>query len=98
MQHFFTRREVGTHHEVGSEVGTHHEVGSEVGTHLILSWPPTSQTVKQMFLYSTVSTLNPEKARPDYRNRFQQAKKNLPKEKKKKNDRRTNLAKNKKPD
>ena len=24
-----------------------------------LSWPPTSQTVKSMFLYSTVSTLNP---------------------------------------
>lgn len=24
-----------------------------------LSWPPTSQTVKLMFLYSTVSTLNP---------------------------------------
>ena len=24
-----------------------------------MSWPPTSQTVKQMFLYSTVSTLNP---------------------------------------
>ena len=27
---------------------------------LTLSWPPTSQTVKLMFLYSTVSTLNPE--------------------------------------
>lgn len=26
---------------------------------LTLSWPPTSQTVKLMFLYSTVSTLNP---------------------------------------
>jgi hypothetical protein len=26
-----------------------------------LSWPPTSQTVKLMFLYSTVSTLNPVK-------------------------------------
>jgi hypothetical protein len=25
----------------------------------ILSWPPTSQTVKLMFLYSTVSTLKP---------------------------------------
>ena len=25
----------------------------------ILSCPPTSQTVKEMFLYSTVSTLNP---------------------------------------
>jgi hypothetical protein len=25
-----------------------------------LSWPPTSHTVKLMFLYSTVSTLNPE--------------------------------------
>ena len=24
-----------------------------------MSWPPTSQTVKQMFLYSTVSTLKP---------------------------------------
>lgn len=24
-----------------------------------LSWPPTSHTVKEMFLYSTVSTLNP---------------------------------------
>merc|ERR1711934_1316840 len=24
-----------------------------------LSWPPTSHTVKQMFLYSTVSTLKP---------------------------------------
>jgi hypothetical protein len=28
---------------------------------LTLSWPPTSQTVKLMFLYSTVSTLNPAK-------------------------------------
>ena len=28
--------------------------------YLILSWPPTSQTVKQMFLYSTVSTLKPK--------------------------------------
>jgi hypothetical protein len=26
----------------------------------ILSWPPTSHTVNEMFLYSTVSTLNPE--------------------------------------
>jgi len=25
-----------------------------------LSWPPTSQTVKEMFLYCTVSTLNPD--------------------------------------
>jgi hypothetical protein len=28
--------------------------------HLILSCPPTSHTVKQIFLYSTVSTLNPD--------------------------------------
>lgn len=28
-------------------------------TWLTLSWPPTSQTVKLMFLYSTVSTLKP---------------------------------------
>ena len=28
----------------------------------ILSWPPTSHTVKEMFLYSTVSTLNPSLA------------------------------------
>lgn len=33
------------------------EQNSEMHT---LSWPPTSQTVKLMFLYSTVSTLNPE--------------------------------------
>jgi hypothetical protein len=28
---------------------------------LTLSWPPTSHTVKLMFLYSTVSTLKPAK-------------------------------------
>lgn len=29
------------------------------GIAITLSWPPTSQTVKLMFLYSTVSTLKP---------------------------------------
>jgi hypothetical protein len=30
-----------------------------------LSWPPTSQTVKLMFLYSTVSTLKPAREERD---------------------------------
>jgi hypothetical protein len=37
------------------------EVGVRDDCVSTLSWPPTSQTVKLMFLYSTVSTLNPVK-------------------------------------
>ncbi|BAT95249.1 hypothetical protein VIGAN_08193300 [Vigna angularis var. angularis] len=43
-----------TKYTIMSDVG--HEDAGRVNT---LSWPPTSQTVKLMFLYSTVSTLNP---------------------------------------
>lgn len=32
-----------------------------------MSWPPTSHTVKLMFLYSTVSTLKPEEDRKEIR-------------------------------
>jgi hypothetical protein len=37
----------------------------------ILSWPPTSQTVKLMFLYSTVSTLKPRERSIHVASRFE---------------------------